>query len=279
MSEFDKDSVQHTLCIPLAGRMIAARTYPKLFPDKDAERIVAELGVDLSGSLLYRFQYMWMNCLIRQYNLASEIEGYLRKHPKATVVEMGAGLSCLRRQMGNNANPWYCLDMPDVIELREKHIPKGEHEVNVACDLNDFSWFDSVDFDPERGIVFTAGGLFYYFEKEQVRRLLCAMADHFSGALVVFDAVNPLGLRGVKAEVKAAGNNSSSYFSLSNPVEELESWSDAITNVREEDYYEGYLKGSYDKTLVTRLLVGVSRKLHMCFLVCAEFSKGNRRGD
>ena len=134
--------------------MIAAQKYPELFPDKDAERIVRELGIDLSGNALYRLQYMWMNCLIRQYDLASEVEGYLAGHPSATVVEMGAGLSCLRRQMGNETNPWYCLDMENVIELREKHVPKGIREHNVVCDLNDFSWFDEIDFNPARGIVF-----------------------------------------------------------------------------------------------------------------------------
>ena len=44
------------------------------------------------------------------------------------VRELGAGLSCLRRQMGNETNPWYCLDMDNVSALREKHIPKGERE-------------------------------------------------------------------------------------------------------------------------------------------------------
>ncbi len=78
-----------------------------------------------------------MNCLIRQYNLAWEITEYLKQHPKATVVELGAGLSCLRRQMSNSTNPWYCLDMENVITLREKHIPLGEHEQNIVCDLND----------------------------------------------------------------------------------------------------------------------------------------------
>ncbi len=28
MSKLDRSTVQHTLCIPLAGRMIAARKYP-----------------------------------------------------------------------------------------------------------------------------------------------------------------------------------------------------------------------------------------------------------
>lgn len=65
MGDLDKSTVQHTLCIPLVGRMIAAQRYPTLFPDKDAGRIVGELGVDLSGHVLYKLQYTWMNCLIR----------------------------------------------------------------------------------------------------------------------------------------------------------------------------------------------------------------------
>jgi O-methyltransferase involved in polyketide biosynthesis len=50
-----------------------------------------------------------------------------------------------------------------VITLRIRHIPLGEQVKNIACDLNDLSWFDRIDFQPAEGIVFTAGGLFYYF--------------------------------------------------------------------------------------------------------------------
>ena len=271
MSELKENTVQQTLCLPLCGRMIAAQKYPHLFPDKDAERIVRELGQDVSGRAVYRLQYMWINCVIRQYNLAWEITEYLKKHPKATVVELGAGLSCLRRQMDNNANPWYCLDMENVIALREKHIPLGEHEHNVVCDLNDFSWFDKIDFDPAEGIVFTAGGLFYYFETEQVRRLLCAMAERFPGGMITFDAVNALGLKGVNAEVKLAGNETKSFFSLERPKEELEGWSDRIINVVEKDYADGYLKGGYHKTPITRLFNWTMRTFHMSFMLHVEF--------
>lgn len=215
MPELKENTVQQTLCMPLWGRAIAAKKHPSLFPDHDAGRIVKEMGVDWSNKKLYRFQYMWMCCLIRQYNMAWEVRHYLKKHPRAAVVEMGAGLSCLRRQMGNETNPWYCLDMENVITLREKHIPHGKLERNVVCDLNDFSWFDRIDFRPEDGIVFTAGGLFYYFEKEQVRRLLCAMA--------------------------------------------------------ERDYIDGYLKGGWRKSIVTRVFAWVMKMFHMSFMVHAEF--------
>ena len=273
MEQLTEHTVQHTLCIPLWGRKIAAEKYPDLFPDRDAQRIVRELGVDFSGKLLYKLQYMWMNCLIRQYNLAWEIDQYLHSHPRAAVVELGAGLSCLRRQMGNQTNPWYALDMENVVALREKLIPLGEQERNVVCDLNDFSWFDQIQFHPEDGIVFTAGGLFYYFEKEQVRRLLCAMAERFPGGIITFDAVNALGLKGVNAEVKMAGNQTRSYFSLERPKQELESWSDRITGVVEKDYINGYLKEGYRQDAITRLFAWIMRAGHMSFMIHAEFAQ------
>ncbi len=108
--------------------MIAAQKYPSIFPDNDAERIVKALGVDLSENFLYKLQYAWMNCLIRQYNLSWEIDNYIKRYPEAVVVEMGAGLSCLRRQMLNDTSPWYCLDMENVIGLREKYIPISRNE-------------------------------------------------------------------------------------------------------------------------------------------------------
>ena len=79
MPELKENTVQQTLCMPLWGRAIAAEKYPSLFPDHDAGRIVKEMGVDWSDKKLYRFQYMWMCCLIRQYNMAWEIRYYLTK--------------------------------------------------------------------------------------------------------------------------------------------------------------------------------------------------------
>lgn len=273
MAELNENTVQHTLCIPLWGRKIGAEVYPHIFPDHDAGRICRELGVDLSDKAMYKLQYAWINCVTRQYNLASEIEAYLKDHPHAIVVEMGAGLSCLRRQMGNTTNRWYCLDMENVIPLREKHIPKGELEENIVCDLNDFSWFDQIPFDPKDGIIFTAGGLFYYFEKEQVRKLFCAMAERFPGGVITFDAVNALGLKGVKAEVSMAGNSTNSYFSLEYPKAELESWSDRIVNVIEKDYMFGYLKDAYRPTWITKLFHKVMQVFHMSFMLHVEFKE------
>ncbi|MBS5450239.1 MAG: hypothetical protein KHY83_08135 [Coriobacteriia bacterium] len=95
----ERDTVQHTLCIPLWGRAISAQRQPDFFPDPDAARILSELGEPRLASLFYRLEYPGLQCIVRQYDMACEIEGYVREHPGACVIELGFGLSCLRRQM------------------------------------------------------------------------------------------------------------------------------------------------------------------------------------
>lgn len=99
------------------------------------------------------------------------------------------------------------------------------------------------------------------------------MAERFPGGVITFDAVNALGLKGVNAEVKMAGNRTKSFFSLEKPGEELKSWSERIVNVVEKDYIDGYLKGGYRKTAVSRLFAWFTRTFHMCFMLHVEFRK------
>ena len=78
--EFMENTVQYTLCIPLWGRMLAAKKYPDLFPDHCTERILRELNVDLSKSKLYKLEYAYLNCAVRQYDFSCETGRYLEDH-------------------------------------------------------------------------------------------------------------------------------------------------------------------------------------------------------
>ena len=123
---------------------------------------------------------------MRQRDLAIEVKDYLAKHPNAAVVNLGCGLDTTGRACDNGRCKIYNLDFPDVIAVRDALLPAGEREENIACDLNDTSWFEEID--AADGAVFFAAGVFYYFLREQVRMLLSAMAKAFPGAKLVFDA-------------------------------------------------------------------------------------------
>lgn len=90
----------------------------------------------------------------RQFDMASVCRTYLKDHPKACVVNLGCGLDTTFRQVDNGHARAYNLDFPDAIAARNELLGDRERETNIACDLNDLSWFEQIDFRPEDGIVF-----------------------------------------------------------------------------------------------------------------------------
>lgn len=162
MSELKKDSVERTLCIPLWSRAIAVKKLPQILPDHDAVRILQKMGETKPPTVLYNLECGALAGAIRQYDFACEIREYLKDHPKAVIVELGAGLSCLRRQLKNETNPWINIDFPDVIICREKYIPTGTLEKNVTSDITDHKWFDDNPFKKENGVIFLAAGVLHY---------------------------------------------------------------------------------------------------------------------
>ena len=238
-----KNTVQETLVIPLYARKMAAEIYPDLYKDKTAAKIMEQIDYDFSavektsGKAMYRFGFlevaMWQN------DLATEIKDYLKDCPKAAVVNLGCGLDDTGRKCDNGECKIYNLDFQDVIAVRNELLPAGEREENIACDLNDTSWFKKID--ASEGTVFFASGVFYYFLKEQVKTLVCKMADYFPGGKIVFDGANKQAVKMIAktwlktAKIKDVG----AYFAVSKAKEEITLWSDKIT-VSSRGYMLGY---------------------------------------
>lgn len=276
------DSVQKTLCMPLWAREIGARKYPQLLPDHDAERILAEFDAG-RPTLMYHLQYFYLNVVIRHWNYAAEIEAYLAAHPKATIVEMGAGLSCQRRQMAAAGragvdNRWYAVDYADVIALREEHVPDDGVERRLAADLMDFAWMDAIEWDPDQGIFFTGSGLFYYFTMSGGRGLICELARRFPGGALAFDIANHTGSKGVNKEIEASGIdvriNDDRNFYLDEPKDEVESWDPAIANVEERPFFDGYLNPkTYRRSPATCLFQWILQHFRLGFFVHVDFKR------
>ena len=215
----EKNTVQETLVIPLYGRKMCSELYPNLYRDETALRLIDQIDYDFSllsqksKSLMQQFGFL--EAAMRQNDLAWEVRDYLKTHPNAAVVNLGCGLDATGRACDNGSCRLYNLDFPDVIAVRNQLLPAGEREENIACDLNDLSWFDRID--AAGGAVFFAAGVFYYFLTEQVRALVQAMADAFPGGRLVFDAANQKAVRlMLKTWIKTAEiQDVGAYFAVS----------------------------------------------------------------
>ena len=178
---------------------------------------------------------------MRQSDLAFEVRDYLSTHPRAAVVNLGCGLDQTGRACDNGQCRIYNIDLTDVMAVREALLPAGEREKNLAADLNDFSWFDTIDTPAEDGAVFFAAGVFYYFRTEQVRPLCAAMAERFPDGRLVFDAAGPAAVKlMLNTWVQQAGiRDVGAYFSVRDAEKELTSWSNRIS-VSSRGYMLGY---------------------------------------
>ena len=241
--KIEKNTVQETLVIPLYGRKMCSELYPSLYRDETAIRLMQEIDYDFSalekksGSLMQRFGFL--EAAMRQNDLAWEVREYLRRHPRAAVVNLGCGLDSTGRSCDNGQCRLYNLDLPGVIAVRDQLLPAGEREENIPCDLNDTSWFSRID--ASDGAVFFAAGVFYYFLREQVQTLVRAMADAFPEGALVFDAANKKAVRlMLKTWIKdAAIQDVGAYFAVSDAKSELSTW-DSRLRVSSRGYMLGY---------------------------------------
>ncbi len=272
MSELTKDSVTRTLCIPLWSRAIAVKKLPAILPDYDAIRILNEMGEKRPPSILYHTESAALAGAVRQYDFACEIEDYLKDHPRAVIVELGAGLSCLRRQIRNDTNTWINIDFPEVINCREKYIPTGSKEINIVSDITDHSWFEKIPFDQKDGIIFLAAGVLHYLTYPNVKELIDNMAKHFTGGVFIFDFVSEKGISGTNKQIEMTDNSTKISFSMENAEKEIPLMSSFVTKVIQKSYLEGYPIENIHYNWITRLYIRSKRDKY--FVVHVEFREG-----
>ena len=136
----EKNTVQETLVIPLYGRKMCSELYPNLFRDETAMRLIEEIDYDFSA-LVKRSQSMmqqfgFLECAMRQSDLACEVRDYLRSYPNAAVVNLGCGLDATGRACDNGTCKIYNLDFPDVIAVRDALLPANRQMISPNAGLS-----------------------------------------------------------------------------------------------------------------------------------------------
>lgn len=240
-----ENSVQETLVLPLYGRFIAQKNFPKLIKDSTAEELIKRIDYDFEtkGKKMESLFgiYGALEVSQREYDLEWEIKEYLKIHPRASVVNLGCGLDDLFNRVNNNECKGFNIDLEDVINARNKLLPPLKNETNIIADINDTKWFEKIPF--ENGVIFVALGVFYYFTEEQILNLFRKMAKHFKGGVLAFDTCNKKGLKLMlktwikEAQIKDVG----AYFGVSD-TNELLKWSNNFKSVSSKSYMNGYRK-------------------------------------
>jgi Leucine carboxyl methyltransferase len=116
-----------------------------------------------------------------------EARRFLDVHPGGTVVALGEGLETQFWRVDDARVRWLTVDVPEVTELRRRLLPRSSRLRALSCSALDPRWLDEVH--AGNSVLVTAQGLFMYFERDDVHRLIGTIAERLRHQALVFDAV------------------------------------------------------------------------------------------
>ncbi|MEU6236163.1 class I SAM-dependent methyltransferase [Kitasatospora sp. NPDC047058] len=179
-------AVPETALWTLWHRAVEARRPDAVLHDPKAVELVARIDYPFAerfgeGALVAQIQALRAACFDR------EVDDFLARHPRGTVVCLGEGLETQAWRVDNGRARWLSVDLPETAALRERLLPPDERHRILPCSATDLRWTDEVD--AGQGLLISAQGLLMYLHPGEVRALIAACAERFPGATFVLDAV------------------------------------------------------------------------------------------
>jgi O-methyltransferase involved in polyketide biosynthesis len=184
--EINLEGVQQTLLLPLYSRAKLSEENNSILVDLKAIDIVKKIQYDFSKMDKYYPYFIQMLNLVRAKMFDNSINEYLKNYPKATIINLGAGLDTTFYRMDNKQLTWYDIDLPDVIEIRRKLIPETDRSHIIEGSIFELQWVKYIN-KIKDGVLFISGGVLEYFNKNIVRKFLSDLADNFPESEIVFN--------------------------------------------------------------------------------------------
>ena len=176
--------VSETALLTLNGRAYQASRPDAILHDPTAIKLVDAIDFDFG-----KFGRKGQEMALRSLAVDGCAIEYLKKHPKATVVALAEGFQTsfwrLNDALPDAQSHWVSVDLPPVIELRERLLPSSPRITNLAQSALDYSWMDKID--TGNGVFITAEGLLMYLQPEEAMGLITQCAKRFGGGEMFFD--------------------------------------------------------------------------------------------
>jgi O-methyltransferase involved in polyketide biosynthesis len=212
---------QETLLIPLYTK---AQPGNPLFFDPKAQDILNQVDYDFSR-LRVPYKTVIPVCQ-RAKKLDAVTREFLVGHPGGAVLHLGCGLDDRFWRVDDGKVEWYELDMPPVIELRQRFYPSSDRYHLIASSVTDLEWVRVV-MATDRPVLVVAEGLLMYLGEADVRRLLLRLQETFPGCRLVADVFSRMTARSATRHPSLKQTGASIGWGIDDP-HEIETWSPGI---------------------------------------------------
>ena len=178
-------TVSETLLINLYFRSKENQETAPILKDAFSGDVVSKIDYDFAK--FDRSTLSRVGTVIRARFFDDCILKFTREHPTAVIVQVGAGLDTrpLRLAPLCPEATFYDLDLPDVIALRHKLVPKAPRNYSLACSMLETAWMDELARKhADTKFVFVLEGVAMYFEKAIFREFVLNLSERFEGLLL-----------------------------------------------------------------------------------------------
>lgn len=176
--------VSETALLTLYGRAHQAAQPDPIIDDPMAIRLVDAIDFDFQ-----KFGRRGQEMALRSLAVDRSATAYLTAHPRATVVALGEGLQTsfwrLDCSLPDPQFSWVSVDLPAVVELRQRLLPRSARITHLAQSALDYTWIDKVD--AGNGVFVSAEGLLMYLQPDEALGLIAQCAKSFPGGQMFFD--------------------------------------------------------------------------------------------
>jgi O-methyltransferase involved in polyketide biosynthesis len=250
---FELNAIQRTMFLPLWGRFKESKKNDPLLYDEKAIEIINNIDFDFMSLDKNVDEYGALSWVIRAKRMDEAVKNFIKKHPKATIINIGAGLDTGFERVDNQDIMWYDLDLLDSIKFRSKFINETNRRKFIAKSVFDTSWFDEIE-PIEDNILFLAAGVLMFFEEKELKKLFSNLASRFPNGEIFFDTLSSEGLNYANEIMKNAGMKENMLSWGIDCAYDMENWSKNIKVIDEFSYYKGIKRKSHwNKDLVSKL--------------------------
>lgn len=186
-----EDTIGETLLITLYMKHKESQKRDPIIIDKTASELVKKIDYDFSK--FDKGTNSSVGVALRSNYFDEVAWEFIQLHEDPVVVQIGCGLdSRYTRIGGDNLNAQFIqLDIPEVMQIREKLIPKQLNETYIHASMLETDWMDYLKNEyPEATFLFIIEGVFMYFPERDVKRVFTSLAERFSGSEILFDIIN-----------------------------------------------------------------------------------------
>ncbi|MCL4529704.1 MAG: class I SAM-dependent methyltransferase [Chloroflexi bacterium] len=228
--------VPETLLMTLYVRARESQRPDAMIKDDQAVAMVNQIECDFSRLRMHRHDEIATIMRMRKFD--NHVRDFLTRNPDAVVVHIGCGLDTRFERVDNGRVEWFDLDMPDVMELRQKLIHSESNRYHtLATSVFDDSWREEVGWCQPRTFMFVAEGVLPYFEEAQVKSLFLRLRDRFPGSELVCDAHTPFVIWVDNLQLAYAKVKARLHWRLKHG-KDVEEWGEGIRLLDEWNYFE-----------------------------------------